>query len=192
MAARKRNKKQLLADQALIANLYLKGWRQVDIAEHLTFLSAESDRPIKYSVDMIKYDMGIIRDNWMASSLRDFDSAKAEQLAKLDQMELEAWREWQRSCEDYKKKTATVQGGVACEKIETGGQAGDPRYLTAILSIVERRCRLLGLDLPQKIAPTTPDGAEPYQPKDLKGVSDEDLTGRINELLAKVQPGGGS
>ena len=192
MAARKRNKKQLLADQALIANLYLKGWRQVDIAEHLTFLSAESDRPIKYSVDMIKYDMGIIRDNWMASSLRDFDSAKAEQLAKLDQMELEAWREWQRSCEDYKKKTATVQGGVACEKIETGGQAGDPRYLTAILSIVERRCRLLGLDLPQKIAPTTPDGAEPYQPKDLKGVSDEDLTGRINELLAKVPLDGGS
>ncbi|MDA9095396.1 hypothetical protein N9J88_03270 [Porticoccaceae bacterium] len=187
MAATKRSKQQVLKDQALTAEMYLRGWRQADIAKHLTALAKTRKKPIRHSIDMVKYDMGAIRDNWMESSLRDFDSAKAEQLAKLDQMELEAWREWQRSCEDYNKKTTTVHGKVKGKKTETGGQAGDPRYLTAILSIVERRCRLLGLDLPQKIAPTTPDGSESYQPKDL---SDKNLQGRINELLAKVQADG--
>lgn len=36
----------------------------------------------------------------------------------------------------------------------------NPRVADSLLRIQERRARLLGLDAPQKIAPTTPDGTE--------------------------------
>lgn len=190
MAAPKRNKQQILRDRIVISDLYSRSWNQEKIADYLSSRESDFTPKIQYSEDMIKRDLKAVRDGWLKSSLRNFDEMRAEQLAKLNQMEAEAWREWQRSCEDYTKKTTGSNSQGSISKIETGTQTGDPRYMTAILSIIERRCRLLGLDQPQKIAPTTPDGAKTYQPADLKGLPDEDLTGRINELLAKVRPVG--
>ena len=193
MASPKRNKQQILLDRIVISDLYMRGWPQGRIAEYLSNRSSDLAPSIQYSEDMIKRDLKAVRDGWLESSLRNFDEMRAEQLAKLDAQEAEAWREWKRSCEDYKKKAVGTSAQGKIDKTETGTQTGDPRYLTAILSIVERRCRLLGLDLPQKVAPTTPDGKDPYKPLSLKGVPDEELSSRIQELLGKIpgKPGGG-
>lgn len=40
----------------------------------------------------------------------------------------------------------------------------DLKAMDRVLKLMERRARLTGLDSPQKIAPTTPDGEEPYSP----------------------------
>ena len=192
MAAPKRSKQQILLDRIIISDLYMRGWPQGKITEHLSSRESDLAPRIQYSEDMIKRDLKSVRDGWLESSLRNFDEMRAEQLAKLDSQEAEAWREWQHSCEDYKKIITGRSAKGEIDRIETGTQTGDPRYLTIILSIVERRCRLLGLDLPRKVAPTTPDGKEPYKPLDIKGVPDEELSGRIQELLGKIpgKPGG--
>lgn len=44
------------------------------------------------------------------------------------------------------------------QQVRSGNQGAIDRYL----KIAERRAKLLGLDAPQRIAPTTPDGNAPY------------------------------
>lgn len=41
-------------------------------------------------------------------------------------------------------------------------KAGDDAAVDRVLRIMERRAKLLGLDAPSKIAPTSPDGTVPY------------------------------
>ena len=185
MAAPKRSASQILKDQAVIAELYLKGWQQATIADFLTDLAVDRRPKIKYSVAMVKYDLRGIREGWLESSLRDFDAVKAEQLAKLDQLEFDAWEQWRRSCNDYSKHVTEEKGATQFPgtntRDESGEQYGDPRYMNVILSIIERRCRLLGLDAPQKMAPTNPAGDEPYQPKSI-----DEIDRRIHELQQKL------
>lgn len=185
MAAPKRSAVQVLKDQETISELYLKGWQQSVIADFLTDLAKSRKPKIKYSVAMVKYDLKIIRDGWLESSVRDFDAVKAEQLAKLDQLEIEAWEQWRRSCGDYNRrvteeKNATMTPGTNTRK-ETGEQYGDPRYMNVILSIIERRCKMLGLDAPQKVAPTDPTGQHSW-----RGASMEEINRRIHELNEKL------
>src|SRR5262249_49125648 len=48
----------------------------------------------------IARDLAAIRADWLASSIRDFDAARAEQLAKVDRIEQLATDGWERSCRD--------------------------------------------------------------------------------------------
>jgi hypothetical protein len=71
-------------------------------------------------------------------------------------------------------------------------QTGDPRYLTAIMGIQDRRSRLLGLDAPVKFAPTTPEGeainlrAHDGAGWDLSALSDDELE-TLRRLRAKAK-----
>jgi hypothetical protein len=58
---------------------------------------------------------------------------------------------------------------------------GDTAATDRVLKIMERRAKLLGLDAPSKIAPTSPDGEAPYQ-----GMTEQELDQRIAELQAKL------
>jgi len=60
--------------------------------------------------------------------------------------------------------------------------SGDIPSIHAVLKIMERRAKLLGLDAPTKVAPTNPQGDRPYQPGDM---SAEERRARIAELEAK-------
>ena len=50
------------------------------------------------------------------------------------------------------------QRGSAKAVIEKETMLGNPAYLAGVMSCIERRCKILGLDAPTKIAPTAPDG----------------------------------
>jgi transposase-like protein len=67
-------------------------------------------------------------------------------------------------------------------KMWTRAIGGDVIAIDKVLRIMERRARLLGLDQPQKVAPTTPEGDQPYQPGQM---SDAEMDARIAELEAK-------
>lgn len=192
MAKPRRTPDQVIKDQAIVAEMYLKGFTMAAIAEAL-----EAANGIKYSVNMVNYDLREVRKRWRSSAVRDFDAHREEQLARLDLLEAKAWREFERSCEDYHKRIEQGEELVAPEvsedgepldaptklvRTETGGQTGDPRYMNVILNIVERRCKLLGLDAPTKVAPTNPEGDKPYQ-----SMSESEIDNRIAELLHKLE-----
>ena len=60
----------------------------------------------------------------------------------------------------------------------TPASRGDHASIDRVLKIMERRARLLGLDAPAKVAPTSPDGEAPYDP--LQAVQELDV------LLARM------
>jgi hypothetical protein len=59
-------------------------------------------------------------------------------------------------------------------------KGGDLMAIERALQISARRSKLLGLDAPTKIAPTTPDGAEPYDP----GIGESIMRRLVPELAA--------
>lgn len=150
---------QLERNRAETAKLYFQGWLQVDIAK-------------KQGIDqsVVSDDLAAIRKQWLASSVRDFDEARAQELAKIDILEVEFWRAWQRSCEpretDAAKsitKPAKSRDGTPIHirdesAIKKEYRDGDPRFLAGVERCIERRCKLLGLDaLERKDAETRAD-----------------------------------
>ena len=118
---KRRSNGQLIRDRRRIADLYLRGWLQVDIAAE-----------VGLSQSTVCQDLKALHKQWVASALVDIDIAKSKELAKIDVLERENWDAWQRSCEGAKTKT------------------GNPRFLQGIERCIERRCKILGLDAPRK------------------------------------------
>lgn len=144
----RRNKTQLEKDRAETARLYCQGWLQSEIAEKL-----------RVDQSVISDDLKAIRAEWLASSVRDFDEARAQELAKIDHLELTYWEGWQRSCEDAETVVKKIKGDGDKELQQTTrGQAGDPRFLGGVQWCIERRCKLLGFDAPERHELTGKDG----------------------------------
>jgi hypothetical protein len=107
-----------------------------------------------------------VEAEWKSNRLAALDNHIRAQLSKLDRAEHEAWAAWEASKNpDVVTKTVESDGPHGAESREERTerpQTGNPSYLAAIQSCIERRCKLLGLDAPTKIAPVTPDGDAPY------------------------------
>lgn len=67
--------------------------------------------------------------------------------------------------------------------LEYGISNGDQNSIASALKIGERRSKLLGLDKPVKIAPTTPDGEHGYQTIDPSKMSTEALNSLKNAMI---------
>ena len=135
---------QIERDRRKIGSLYLRGAIQADIAEELGLSQATVSRDIH----------ALIQD-WQRDAARDIGERKAQELAKVDTLELEYWQAWKRSQEDA--ETNEQKGTVVGETIKAGevkkitkGQAGDPRFLQGVEWCIERRCKILGVDAPDK------------------------------------------
>jgi hypothetical protein len=144
-------------DREKIAALYLKGWTLAKIATEMGF-----------SRTLVHYDLSIVRKRWRESAIRDFDELRTIELQKIDNLEAASWEAWEKSCQTREKKKAerlkgAKGGGFEKTSIETLEGLGDPRFLDRVAWCINRRCELLGLDAPKKIAPTTPDGEKPYE-----------------------------
>lgn len=163
MAAPKRSAIEILRDRVLIAELYCKGWTQTKIAERIGVSQA-----------IISRDLNAIRKEWLESSVRDFDGAKAQELAKLDHMEQVAWAAWERSVGPHSITTETEgtnDKGLFNKSTErTEHLVGNPAFLQAALNCIDRRCKILGIDAAQKLELDGNVGL-----KYLLGVSEDDL-----------------
>ena len=148
MAANKRTRDQILRDRAEIARLYVRGVTQAEIA---AMLSGRPGRGYTLTQQMISYDLQRIREAWLALALRDYNEHIAEQLAKLDHLELTYWDAWVASLEGTTAETLTARADkdgqprpVQSVYHKQPGR-GDPRYLQGVERCIELRCRLLGL-----------------------------------------------
>lgn len=153
---RQRDPAQIARDRRRIADLYLQGWIQADIAAECEINQSTVSRDLK-----------ALHQQWLDSALVDISFAKAQELAKIDRLEREYWTAWERSCENAETETRKAKGKARqYQDEETGqfvaeqpaevtkqskGQAGDPRFLAGVQWCIERRCKLLGIDAPQKL-----------------------------------------
>lgn len=123
-----------------MADLYLQGWLQADIAGELGVDPSTVSRDLK-----------VLQGEWLASALLDFNEARAQQLAKIDRLEREYWQAWERSCADAESETREgTPDSVDKVKKTRKGQAGDPRFLQGVQWCIERRCKILGVDAPDR------------------------------------------
>lgn len=155
MAAPTRTKAQREADLAEITRLYCSGWRQVDIADRLGIVQQQ-----------VSYDLKAIFAEWRKARDADLTRHINEELAKINALELEYWAAWRRSCEDRKRTVKEQRKGAETQTsraaITEESMLGNPSYLTGVQWCIAKRVEILGLAAPTKIAPTTPDGANPY------------------------------
>jgi hypothetical protein len=173
-----RHPDERLMHQEIVSREYLKGRYQVDIAADLGI-----------SLATLKRDLTKVRKAWLNSALRDFDALKAEQLAKIDVIEAEAWAMWSRTCEVQVRTSEQdiPRGANPGRHIKTDRAqgTGDPRYLQTALQCVEKRCKVLGLYAPDKFAQTDAAGTTIAMPDHYDSMSDEELQGRVLELEQK-------
>lgn len=192
MAANKRTKEQREADLPRIARLYLQGVTHEAIAQE-----------VGVSRVQITQDLKTVRATWLQSAVRDFDSAKAEELARIDLLEAEYWAAWKaskspRQITTTKRKTASLKDGKAppIAQDEAGVRKeqrdGDPRFLDGVRSCIDRRCKLLGLDAPMRAQLSGPNGGPiPHhveQGPDLSNLTDEQLA-QYEGILAVMSAG---
>jgi len=145
----------------IIAELYLKQWRQVDIAEKLGIDQATVSR-----------DLSAVRKMWRKDASLSFDAAKAQELARIDTLENEYWRQYEASQEEFvrtmteKNLPPVTEGGRQKEgttkaRVIKETRIGDPRYLSGIQWCIEQRCKILGIEAPKKTDMTS--GGKPFQ-----------------------------
>jgi len=129
-----------------VAELYLRGYRsQRAIAERMEGVSRAT----------IGRDLQVIRKWWKEDAVGDFDAAVAEELARIDRIEREAWDAWERSKAPSEKqrtaKTTRDDSSSSIAQIEKENRCGDPRYLDVVWKCVDKRSKLLGLEAPTKL-----------------------------------------
>ena len=132
------------ADLARLAALYLQGKSQVEIALEL-----------RISQPQVSRDLATLQRRWLASSLLDFDAARARELARIAHLERVYWQSWERSTQD--------RGRAAPERPAAGAEdreplSGNAAFLAGVRWCIDRRCRVLGLDAAAKWEVTGKEG----------------------------------
>lgn len=199
MATNTRTKAQREADLEKIAEMYLQGYKQADIAAQLDVTQQQ-----------ISYDLKKLQERWLKSSLRSFEAAKAEELAKIDELERIYHDAWRRSMGEIEIKsvdrervvfdaenkmhkgsealgiplfdkdgvTVGKEGEIVRTSVRTEKRVGEAKYLDGVKWCVEQRTKIFGIAAPTKIAPTDPTGEKEYG---TDGLTDE---GTINRAVA--------
>lgn len=138
MPSRRRNKAEVIRDRRRIADLYLQGVTQADIAEQLTI-----------SQSTVSRDIATLHDEWRESALVDINTAKAQELAKIDRLEREYWEAWLESCEDKEssvaEKTMLAKGERSKTQLRKEGQSGNPAFLKGVEWCISERCKIVGV-----------------------------------------------
>ena len=138
----------------------------------------------------VSNDLKVLVKRWQKSALMNVDEHRAAELARINRLELEYWEAWEASKLD-KKSTVAERITAADTRLKaiqrSEAQTGDPRFLAGIERCVERRCKLLGLDAPTKVAPTDPTGTREYD-----NLTNEERITQLGEIFDAVRTRQGS
>jgi hypothetical protein len=140
MPVKRAKKHEILQRRSSVAELYLKGWTQVTIAQHMGVRQPT-----------ISSDLAVLHREWRESALRDFDAIRETQLQKLEHLEREAWAAYDRSAGTRHRRRMVARDGVKISEIEQWEEAGDPRYLKIVQDCIAKRCELLDIKAPLRM-----------------------------------------
>lgn len=129
---------------ATVESLYLSGQSQADIGKE-----------IGVSQQQVSKYLRKLQAAWLARLGEGLESVKGRELARLDRLEREYWRAWERSQQDAETVKQKVNGKGETAKVQaeksTKGQSGDPRYLQGIMGCIEMRVKIVGGFAPTKL-----------------------------------------
>ena len=143
MAATKRTKFQIKKDRVIIADLYLRGFTQAEIAQQMGMTQ-----------QMVSYDLKIVAEDWKNEARKAHEDRVAIELAKLNRIERECLIGWERSQGEIKEtkvsKTSAQNPKESAEskKIQL---VGDVRFLDTAIKCSRERRDLMGTDAPTKL-----------------------------------------
>ena len=186
MTGPKRSKYQINKDRHTVGELYLKGVYQSVIAEQLGLTQQQ-----------ISYDLKMNQKTWAKNTALSLDEHKIKELAKNDNLERVAWADYERSKREFKSKIirgknlsknehGQTTGDSIEQTIKTEDRNGDPRFLDVIAKCIERRCKLLGLDEPQKHEHS---GSQKSPLQIYLTMSEHERKAKLTQLLSRVQEG---
>ena len=144
MAAPKRTKIQRENDLPEIAREYVRGCNLREIAEGLA-----GRRSYTLSIATISRDVATVISRWRAEAVGDVAEHKARELARLHEVEREAWIAWEQSKQPATRELAETitDAGAGRDRFQTVKETKpDPRYLQIVQAAVAARSKLLGLD----------------------------------------------
>ena len=118
-----------------VAVRYLRGQTQWEIA-----------RAFEVTQKTISLDLKAIQAEWLAQAVLDRGEWTARELARIDEVERQAWNAWTKSQENTEILRDKRRGDKSETEKVSKGQAGDPRFLEVVIKCVAKRCELLGLD----------------------------------------------
>lgn len=144
----RRTPEQRENDLVFCTDLFLRGYSYRQIADLLNQSNAKMGLDYAIVPPMRVYkDLKQLLINWKREHEENIDLYITKELSKLDKIEAELWDAWERSKKRIVSKIR--QSGLKTERSETF--AGNPRYLDLVLSVQQRRAKLLGLDAPVKV-----------------------------------------
>jgi hypothetical protein len=154
-----------------VAELYLQGVYQNDIAK-------------KFGVSQptISKDLRTINKAWMDSALIPYNEAKNRELARVDVLEREYWKEYRASSESRRVVTSARKRGekTSAGKVETVVKgAKDTGILRGVQWCIEQRCKILGLYEAQQVEHSGSVGVVAMTP--------EERASRLMAILTGVQ-----
>jgi hypothetical protein len=167
-------KKTEIADRRQrVSEKYLRGMYMTDIARDMGVDTATVSR-----------DLAELRKEWLDRSINHIDQKKAIELAKLDRLEVTYWDAWERSKLDAETEITKSTPNGHVHEVRREGQSGNPAFLAGVMSCINKRCEILGLDAPKKADVTS--GGQPIKQNDSE--YDRALI-TLAEALGKVLPG---
>ena len=144
----RRTPEQRENDLVFCTDLFLRGYSYRQISDLLNQRNAKLGLDYAIVPPMRVYkDLKQLLINWKREHEENIDLYITKELSKLDKIEAELWDAWERSKKRIVSKIR--QSGLKNERSETF--AGNPRYLDLVLSVQQRRAKLLGLDAPIKV-----------------------------------------
>src|SRR5438876_1219348 len=105
---------EILERRTHVARRWMRGEPQHEIAQ-----AFEVDR------STISHDLTAIRAEWLSRATGHYDKRQAEELARVDECERQAWAAWARSQEPAETLRARRAGGTETTEKVSKGQAGD-------------------------------------------------------------------
>jgi hypothetical protein len=152
-----RSEARCAARRHQVAQLYLAGKVQHEIADDMGVTQQQ-----------ISLDMKRVMRTWENRMVEFVTRQKAIAAAQIEWAMREAAGSWERSKEPREiTETEAIQGGEAAPrhkaKRRLEGSVGNPAFLSAYQKGIDQMATLLGLNAPQKVAPTSPDGEDAWE-----------------------------
>lgn len=172
---KRRSKDQKEVDIVKIAPLYLQGLNYREIADKLGL-----------SIKQVSSDILSIKEEWRKAYIEDFNEFRKRELLKIDLIEAEAWKAWEKS---KRGRTSTTKSAEDSQQFGARKSAteehmdshGDVQYLQLVQSCVTSRMRLLGAYGAAKIeAPVTEEEDENQK------FSREEVLSLIDSIAGRV------
>ena len=140
MAVSRTHKLEIEQRRVQVAALYLRGQTQSAIGSTLGVTQKT-----------VSNDLSALLAQWRAEALGDTDELRLRELEKINELERTYWTAWEESRGTAKRLTAAKSEGGDRTQVTTEERAGDPRFLSGVERCIERRCKLLGLDAPERV-----------------------------------------